>query len=66
MSSAGDARADVWLQRAHAQLRATAANITDDTLREGFLNNIPDHRAILAAWAVQEQERAAAPGSLAR
>jgi hypothetical protein len=66
LSSAGDTRADVWLQRAHAQLRTTAANIADDTLREGFLNNVPDHRAILAAWAMQEQERAAAPGSLAR
>lgn len=60
LSAAGDSRAAAWLQRAHAELLATAANISDATLREGFLNNVPDHRAILSAWALQQQ--AAAPG----
>ena len=60
LSAAGDPRAGAWLQRAHAELLATAANISDATLREGFLNNVPDHRAILSAWALQHP--AAAPG----
>jgi len=49
LARAGDPRADAWLKRAHGQLQATAANIADAALREGFLGNNPDHRAILAA-----------------
>ena len=64
LSSAGDPRADAWLQRAHGHLRTVAATISDASLRDGFLNNIPDHRAILAAWALHEQEVAADPGTL--
>ena len=56
LARAGDARATAWLQRAHAELLVTAANISDAALREGFLNNIPDHRAILAAWVLHENE----------
>ena len=66
LSSAADPRADAWLQRAHGQLLTVAATISDASLREGFLNNIPEHRAILAAWALHDQERAADPGTLAR
>ena len=66
LSSAADPRADAWLQRAHGQLLTVAATISDASLREGFLNNIPEHRAILAAWALHEQELAADPGTLAR
>jgi tetratricopeptide (TPR) repeat protein len=51
LARALDPRADAWLQRAHGQLLSTAAKISDEALREGFLANIPDHRAILAAWA---------------
>lgn len=56
LASADDARAISWLQRAHGQLMVTAASIADPTLREAFLNNIPDHRAILAAWRVAQEE----------
>lgn len=66
LSGADDPRAATWLQRAHGQLLSVAASITDDTSREGFLNNIPDHRAILAAWALHEQELQADRGSPAR
>ena len=52
LSSVGDPRAGAWLQRAHDELLGVAATITDDGLREAFLNNIPDHRATLAAWAL--------------
>ena len=63
LARAMDPRAHAWLKRAHGQLQATAANIADAALREGFLGNIPDHRAILAAWAaaageVERQARA--------
>ncbi len=66
LSSSGDARATAWLRRAHDELLAVAATVSDATLREGFLNNIPDHRAILAAWALHEQEGAAGTGSPAQ
>ncbi len=66
LSSAGDPRAEAWLRRAHGELLSTAATISDESLREGFLNNSPDHRAILAAWAVLEQELAAGPGTPAQ
>ena len=65
LSSADDPRALAWLQGAHAELLAVAATISDAALRDGFLNNIPDHRAILAAWALHEQELAAATGTRA-
>ena len=63
LSSAGDSRALAWLQGVRDELLAVAATISDEALRDGFLNNIPDHRAILAAWALHEQELAAVPGS---
>ena len=66
LSNANDARAGAWLQRAHAEMRAVAATITDESLREGFLNNLAEHRAILAAWALHEQELAAGPGTFIR
>lgn len=56
LSSAGDPRADTWLRRAHAGLLTMAAAISDGSLREGYLNNIPDHRAILASWVLHGHE----------
>jgi len=47
----GDPRATELLESAHAELQATAAAIADAALRQSFLNNIPEHRAIVAAWA---------------
>ena len=55
LAAAGDARAAEWLQMAHSKLQAQAAAITDATLREGFLANIPDHREIVAAWAAWQR-----------
>jgi hypothetical protein len=51
LQRARDARAAEMLASAHAAMQARAATITDATLRHGFLNNIPEHRAIAAAWA---------------
>ena len=51
LARAGDLRAADWLARAHRALLAQADAISDATLRQGFLQNIPHHREILAAWA---------------
>lgn len=50
---AGDPRAADWLRRVHEAVQAMAARISDSSLRQGYLHNIPHHREILAAWAVQ-------------
>ena len=59
LSSAGDARAQAWLQRLYRELMASAALISDAALRQGYLANIPDHRAILAAWALAQSDAVA-------
>jgi hypothetical protein len=51
LARAGDPRASEWLVRAHTALMAQADAVTDATLRQGFLLNIPHHRDIVAAWA---------------
>ena len=54
LAAAGDPRAAAWLQRAHRTLMAQADAITDSTLRQMFLTNIPHHREIVVLWAAQE------------
>jgi hypothetical protein len=58
LARAGDPRAADWLARAHSALMAQADAIsrstTDATLRQGFLQNIPHHREIVAAWAKRD------------
>jgi class 3 adenylate cyclase len=58
LAAACDPRADAWLVRAHAALMAQADTISrnspDAALRQGFLQNIPQHREIVAAWAGRE------------
>jgi class 3 adenylate cyclase/tetratricopeptide (TPR) repeat protein len=51
LARASDPRATVWLTSAHDALQAQAATIPDPALRQGFLENIPHHREIVAAWA---------------
>ncbi len=51
LARAGDVRASRLLAQAHAELLVATVSITDANLRHSFLNNIPEHRAILAAWA---------------
>jgi tetratricopeptide (TPR) repeat protein len=48
----GDPRAIELLTNAHAELHALATTITDAALRHSFMNNIPEHRAIVAAFSV--------------
>ncbi len=49
-SGAGDARAAEWLARAVNALLAQAATIPDAAWRNSFLQNIPTHRDVVAAW----------------
>ena len=51
LARAGDPRAAELLASAHANLQAVAATITDLTLRQSYLDNIPEHREIEIAWA---------------
>ena len=54
LARAGDPRSGAWLERAYTALMEQADAIgrssTDAALREGFLQNIPHHREIVAAW----------------
>ena len=58
LARSGDPRAAEWLERAHTHLMVKAATIPDATLREGFFNNIPEHREIVAAWAAHRASSA--------
>jgi tetratricopeptide (TPR) repeat protein len=66
LALAGDPRAAEWLARAHTELMAQADAISqhsaDATLRHGFLNNIPHHRDIVAAWATHLTRQPLAQG----
>ncbi len=53
LAAAGDPAATAWLQRAHQTMMTKAEAITDATLRQMFLTNIPHHRDIVALWAAQ-------------
>jgi class 3 adenylate cyclase/tetratricopeptide (TPR) repeat protein len=59
LACAGDPRAFGWLSRAHAALMAQADDISNPALRQGFLQNIPHHRQITAAWAARVSHPAA-------
>ena len=56
--AAGDARAFAVLATAHAALQARAATVDDAQLRDGFLTQVPEHRAIVAAWAAHQASAA--------
>ncbi|MBC7705628.1 MAG: hypothetical protein H7274_16990 [Rhodoferax sp.] len=45
-----DERAIGVLERMHARLEERAATITDPSLRESFLSNVPENREIIKAW----------------
>lgn len=50
LSASGDPRAQTILEMAHEMLKARAASISDADMRRRFLDNIPHHREIVAAW----------------
>jgi tetratricopeptide (TPR) repeat protein len=51
LARAGDPRAVGQLSAAHAELMTSAAKIGDPALRKSFLDNIPEHREIVATSA---------------
>jgi class 3 adenylate cyclase len=57
LAQAHDLRATEWLTRANDALQAQAATIPDPALRQGFLQNIPYHREIVAASAASNEAK---------
>ncbi len=51
LAAADDLRAGDVLRTAHARLLAKAELISDLALRRSYLNQVPEHSAIMAAWA---------------
>ena len=54
LRSVHDPRAAPVLAEARAGLLSIADAITDEGLRSSFLNHIPEHREIVAAWTAQQ------------
>jgi ATP/maltotriose-dependent transcriptional regulator MalT len=50
LHAAGDARADLVLDGAMAELRVQAERIVDPQARRAFLEKVPHHREIVATW----------------
>ncbi|MEO6745396.1 MAG: adenylate/guanylate cyclase domain-containing protein [Caldimonas sp.] len=55
--AAGGPHAVAWLERAHRRLMAQADAVTDASLRQMFLTNIPYHREIVTLWAAQGHDQ---------
>ena len=59
LKAAGDARALSLLERAYAELQEKAARM-DAEHRRIFLEQVPDNRAIIAAWAARQEPTSSA------
>jgi tetratricopeptide (TPR) repeat protein len=57
LSAAGDARAAQVLEAAYARLHRQVSQISDATGRQAFWEDVPSHRALLAAHAAREGRR---------
>jgi hypothetical protein len=51
LHAAGDPRAATILEAAYKLLQERATKIVDAAMRHSFLENVPYHREIVAAWA---------------
>jgi hypothetical protein len=51
LAAAGDPRAPAVLAQTHGLLVERAARITDAVRRRSYLERVPHHRDIVAAWA---------------
>lgn len=49
----GDSRGAAMLEALHSALQKRAALVTEGSMRDGFLTNIPEHRDIIAMWATR-------------
>ena len=47
----GDARATTILTDTHALLQERAAKISDENMRRSYLENVPEHRELVAEFA---------------
>jgi predicted ATPase/class 3 adenylate cyclase len=56
LAAAGDARAPAVLERAHAELQSLAASLGERRLQQGLIDNIPEHRRLVAAWAARQSD----------
>lgn len=65
LADARDPRAPALLDRAHAELQALAATLGDSRLRQGLVDNIPEHRRLAATWAALRAGPASRAGSAA-
>jgi hypothetical protein len=50
LAAAHDPRARGLIEDAYAELQARTARIGDPSIRERVLNNVTEHREIVAAW----------------
>jgi tetratricopeptide (TPR) repeat protein len=50
-----DAEADDYLQRAYDRVMLVASKTQDETLRRGWLENVPDNREIVAEWEARRK-----------
>jgi len=58
MSAAGEPDvARAALQRAHAELQKRYATLTDPAWQRGYIEDVPIHRQIVAAWQALEPRR---------
>jgi tetratricopeptide (TPR) repeat protein len=60
LQAAADPRAPAALADAMAQLQQQAARINDEAARQRFLQQVPHHREIAAAWAAAQASTASA------
>ena len=52
LRAARDEQAQVVLEQSHKLLQEQATKIGDLEMREMFLENVPSHRELVAAWQV--------------
>ena len=61
LQASDDSRAVAVLAAAYGRLQERAARITDETVRRSFLENVPYHRELVAAWAALHAAGSAEP-----
>ena len=57
LARSGDANAQEAILDAYTALQSEASAITDESWRRSFLENIPEHREIVALWQASSQQR---------
>ena len=56
LAAAGEAeQAEAWLARAHDALQTQQARLPDAAMKRDFIGKVPEHAAIVSAWAMRPQ-----------